>query len=84
MIAIAMKIALQELGYANVYHFFQVAQNSSHADLWIEALKAKYEHDGESKHPGSNRVADWNQLLGEYSVSTPCHFLFCPESSKLY
>ena len=62
-----MKLALQELGYENVYHFFRMPHHSSHPALWIGALEAKYEHkDG---NPEKQPIANWDDILGDYSVS---------------
>ena len=63
---IAMKIALEELGFKKVYHFSTVDENESHPDLWISALKTKYDHG--SGETGGPLNVDWNQLLGEYNV----------------
>ncbi|KAE9376155.1 hypothetical protein N431DRAFT_371218 [Stipitochalara longipes BDJ] len=58
---LSMKIALEELGYKNVYHFSTVDEDPAHAGLWIEALRRKYEAQlGNSiETPKTN----WNQIL---------------------
>ena len=62
-----MKIALEELGYKNVYHFSTVDEDPAHAGLWIEALRRKYEAQlGNSiETPKTN----WNQILEGCNVS---------------
>jgi hypothetical protein len=64
-----MKIALEKLGYKKVYHFFTVDEDPSHADLWISALRRKYEPQfGNSTE---DLKTDWNRLLRDYNVDTP-------------
>jgi hypothetical protein len=69
-----MKIALEELGYEKVYHFSAVDEHQSHPDLWIAALKKKYQPP--TGTPPETVITDWDQLLGEYDVSpspsNPC------------
>lgn len=62
-----MKIALEELGYKKVYHFSTVDEHQSHPDLWIAALKQKYQPP--SGTPRKTPKTDWDQILGEYDVS---------------
>jgi hypothetical protein len=62
-----MKIALEELGYKNVYHFSTVDEDATHADLWIEVLRRKYEP--QFGNPAEDSKTDWYQLLGDYNVS---------------
>jgi hypothetical protein len=61
-----MKIALEELGYKNVYHFSTVDEHQSHPDLWIAALQQKYEPAG---IPHNTPKINLDKLLGEYNVS---------------
>ncbi|KAE8450581.1 hypothetical protein EG329_005925 [Mollisiaceae sp. DMI_Dod_QoI] len=63
-----MKLALEELGYSKVYHFFEVAENPSHTQLWIQAMEAKF---GQNKAE-SNRwtSSDWHSLLQGYNAVT--------------
>jgi hypothetical protein len=65
---LAMKIALEELGYLNVYHFSEVFEHKSHPNLWISALKAKYDPNREKSKEFT--AADWDNLLDGCSVST--------------
>lgn len=62
-----MKFALEELGYNKVYHFFEVSENSSHANSWIEVLKTKYEPDEAGQKKWTS--ADWHGLFRGYNVS---------------
>jgi Sulfotransferase domain len=64
---LAMKIALEELGYKKVYHFFAVHKDPSHADLWIAALRRKYEPH--LRNSTEDPETDWNQLLRGYNVN---------------
>lgn len=59
-----MKIALEELGYSNVYHFSSI--EPEHTPKWIAAINAKYEPSSASK---SVEEIDFGEILGEYSVS---------------
>jgi len=61
-----MKIALEELGYGEVYHFSSAYGDLSHPNLWISALEAKY-----SSNPNARKFTnnDWDSLLGKYNVS---------------
>jgi Sulfotransferase domain len=61
-----MKIALEQLGYKKVYHFSTVDEDPSHTDLWIEALKRKYEP--QIGKPPDNLKTDWGQILENYDV----------------
>lgn len=63
-----MRIALEKLGYDNVYHFSSVFEHETHPDLWIAALKAKYENDGNASGEVFKRDY-WNTILGSYNVS---------------
>lgn len=61
-----MKLALEELGYNKVYHFSTVDEDPAHANLWIAALRRKYEpHIG---NPSSNTKTNWFQLFDDYDV----------------
>jgi hypothetical protein len=64
-----MKIALEELGYKKVYHFFIVDEDPSHADLWISALRRKNEPQFENST--EDLKTDWNLLLRDYNVDHP-------------
>lgn len=61
----AMKFALEELGYRNVYHMSSIFDDESHAKMWIEALKVKF---GDAQ---GNRLTAvfWDRIVGDYSVS---------------
>ncbi|KAK0115675.1 hypothetical protein ONS95_000057 [Cadophora gregata] len=80
----SMRIALEKLGYENVYHFSSVFEHETHPELWISALKAKYEQKGkESTNQFSKEY--WDDILGEYSAVTdiPCA-CFAPELIAAY
>lgn len=62
-----MRIALQELGYPCVYHFWELFENEAHAGFWTSALKSKFEGT-ESGRITQAKVADWDSILGDYSV----------------
>ena len=59
-----MQKALEDLGYGKCYHM-RTAMNQYPRDcaMWLEAFEAKY--DGS----GSFEKKQWDQLLGNYSVS---------------
>lgn len=60
----AMQKALEELGFGPCYHM-RTAMNQYPRDcaMWLEAFEAKY--DGR----GTFEKKQWDQLLGNYSVS---------------
>ena len=64
-----MKIALEQLGYGNVYHMSSVFDDQSHAKLWIEALEAKYGQEGRDVNANQLTAAYWDRILGDYGVS---------------
>jgi len=79
----SMKIALEELGYKNVYHFSTVDENQPHPDLWIAALKHKYEQPAATPHKCPE--TDWDQILGEYNAVTDIPAAcFAPELIAAY
>ncbi|KAH7336626.1 hypothetical protein BKA65DRAFT_402987 [Rhexocercosporidium sp. MPI-PUGE-AT-0058] len=80
----SMRIALEKLGYKNVYHFSSVFEHQSHPDLWIAALKAKYEQKG-GLCPGGVTRDYWDNIIGEYNAMTdiPCA-CFAPELIASY
>jgi len=59
-----MKIALEELGYSNVYHFSSI--EPEHTPKWIAALKTKYEASSASRPV---KETDFDEILSGYSVS---------------
>ena len=63
---VAMQKALEQLGFGPCYHM-RTTMNEYPRDctMWIEAFQAKY--DGVGKF----EKEQWDQLLGNYSVS-PC------------
>lgn len=61
-----MKLALEELGYTKVYHFFEVSENPSHTQRWIEALDAKYGQKEDKSRPF--QTPDWHELFKDYNV----------------
>ena len=75
-----MQEALSILGYPNPYHYASVFGNVKDADMWMEALNAKFKHQ--------NNV-DWkrhfNKLLGHCGAVTdvPC-VLFWQELLEAY
>ncbi|PVH70655.1 hypothetical protein DL98DRAFT_472433 [Cadophora sp. DSE1049] len=78
------KIALEKLGYENVYHFSSVFEHEAHPDLWIAALKEKYELKGEKSRKQFTREY-WDGILGGYNAVTdiPCA-CFAPELIAAY
>lgn len=58
-----MRAALKELGYDGVYHMMSVVANPRDADMWIDALNAKFFGKGK---PFEKK--DWDQLLGNVEV----------------
>lgn len=68
----SMNEALRILGYKDPYHFSSIFVNVQDADMWNEALAAKYK--GVGKEYGR---AEFDQLLGHCSAVTdspPCVF----------
>jgi hypothetical protein len=61
-----MKLALEELGYKKVYHFFEVSENLGHTQRWIEALESKFPHN-ETK-PKTRPPSYWHELFEDYNV----------------
>ena len=63
-----MSIALEKLGYENVYHFSSVFENETHPDQWIAALEEKYKSEGRKSTEQFTKEY-WDEILGEYHVS---------------
>lgn len=65
-----MQQALAILGYKDPYHFSSMYGNVKDADMWMEALRAKYK--GSRKEFGR---AEWDKLLGHVAAVTdaPCN-----------
>ncbi|KAJ7062576.1 P-loop containing nucleoside triphosphate hydrolase protein [Mycena amicta] len=61
----SMHSALQILGYHDVHHMFNVLSNPLDADLWHEALEARFEGKGT---PYGR--AEWDQVLGHCAAVT--------------
>jgi len=59
-----MHEAYKILGYQNPYHFSEIYRNVQDADMWIEALNAKY------KGRGTFGKEQFDQLLGHCSVTS--------------
>ena len=74
-----MQQALSILGYENPYHFSSMYGNVRDADMWKEALQAKY------RGYGTFGRAEWDQLLGHVAAVTdaPCN-IFGPELIEAY
>lgn len=70
---LSMTEAFRILGYANPYHFTSIFANCRDADMWAEALSAKYH--GKGKAFGRK---EFDQLLGHTSAvsDTPCFVLW--------
>ena len=62
---LSMREAYSILGYEQPYHFASVVQNCKDADMWNEALRAKFH--GVGKPFGR---AEFDQLLGESAAIT--------------
>jgi hypothetical protein len=60
----AMRTALKTLGYNETHHMQTVIENPIDADMWREAIDAKF--FGEGKPYGREQ---WDQLLGHCQVS---------------
>ena len=75
-----MQNALRILGYPNPYHFSSVYGNVSDCDMWVDALRAKY--DGIGTPFGRT---EFDQLLGHVGAVTdaPCT-LFAKELIEAY
>ncbi|PVH80118.1 hypothetical protein DL98DRAFT_207620 [Cadophora sp. DSE1049] len=76
----SMQNALRILGYPNPYHFSSVYGNVRDCDMWVDALRAKY--DGIGKPFGR---PEFDQLLGHVGAVTdaPCT-LFARELIEAY
>lgn len=61
--ASAIKKALEDLGYINIYHASDIFRNPHDAEKWTAALEARYEEKG--KEFGREEFDD---ILGNYSV----------------
>ena len=58
-----MTIALQELGYGEVYHKRSAYASGRNVELWIQALEAKY------KGRGTPFARDqWDSIFGDRKV----------------
>ncbi|KAH7333090.1 P-loop containing nucleoside triphosphate hydrolase protein [Rhexocercosporidium sp. MPI-PUGE-AT-0058] len=77
----SMKMALEMLGYHEVYHFFNTFNNLQDHDMWIPLLKAKYS----PRAPTVDWRTEFDKLLGhcEAVSDTPAIF-FAPELIAAY
>lgn len=75
----SMQNAFRILGYPNPYHFSSMYGNVQDCDMWVDALRAKYEG------VGSFGRAEFDQLLGHVGAVTdaPC-ILFAAELLDAY
>lgn len=55
---LSLKIALETLGYNKCYHMFEVHQNPSHVDLWVDAVRGK-SVDWKALFTGYAATCDW-------------------------
>ncbi|KAH6702881.1 putative NAD dependent epimerase/dehydratase [Leptodontidium sp. MPI-SDFR-AT-0119] len=80
----SMRIALEKLGYTNVYHFSSIFEHQSHPDLWTASLKAKFEQKGGISSDQLTREG-FDNILGGYNAVTdiPCA-CFAPELITAY
>lgn len=62
---LSMREALLTLGYAEPYHFASVLHNVKDADMWLDAIDAKYNPRSTKKPFGK---AEFDQLLGHSSA----------------
>jgi len=78
----SMQMALQILGYNETYHGFALLANFRDAEMWLEALDAKYNPQNGLKPFGR---AEWDQLLGHCAAvcDMPCA-VFGPELVDAY
>ncbi len=60
---LAMTIALQELGYGEIYHMRSAYASERDVELWIQALEAKYEGKG-----APFARAQWDSIFGDRKV----------------
>ncbi len=60
-VSTALKAALRQLGYQNIYHMEALFKNPDHVPKWIDASKGKYEESPKEQ---------WDDLLGEYDVNS--------------
>ncbi|KAH8602274.1 hypothetical protein B0O99DRAFT_735718 [Bisporella sp. PMI_857] len=64
----SMKLALEDLGYKNVYHFSEVTDRPTHPALWISAMGDKF---GTSPKPSFYFDATYfDNILGDYDAVT--------------
>ena len=65
----ALRQALLDLGYSDVYHYAAILnENPRDAEMWNDALDAKYDPSGTHKKPFTRK--DWDQLLGHCMATT--------------
>ena len=77
-----MRIALEKLGYYDVYHFSSVFEHEAHFGLWIAALIAKYENDGNTSEETFSRDY-WDNMLGRYNVCPILDSYICGYSNNV-
>ncbi|KAF7290867.1 hypothetical protein MKEN_01494200 [Mycena kentingensis (nom. inval.)] len=61
----SMTEALSMLGYNDVYHMFKLVGNPPDAEMWMEALQAKFSGQGKAY-----AREEWDQLLGHCQAVT--------------
>lgn len=77
----SIREALKQLGYNDVYHAKCIYdENPRDADMWVDAIKAKYDHEGKPFER-----AEWDKLLGHcMAVSDIPVTFFIPELLDAY
>ncbi|KAF7307273.1 hypothetical protein MIND_00521100 [Mycena indigotica] len=77
---LALRIALETLGYRETNHGFAVWSNLSEIEMWTEAINAKF--FGKGKGYGKE---EWDALLGHcMAVTDAPHILFAAELIEAY
>jgi hypothetical protein len=70
--ALALKIALETLGYVRTNHGFSIYSSPVELNMWIRAIKAKFH--GEGTPYG---LEEWDRLLGDCMVRKTRTHLNC-------
>ena len=58
-----MWTTLKKLGYSDCYHMFNLLKNPPDADMWLDAINAKFHGKGREFEK-----EDWDRLLGNCQV----------------
>ena len=71
-----MQLALEQLGFRDVYHKKTLIMNPRHCALWNQALDAKYENKGTFDKAKWDKLLRTHQVYILYTFLAPLMYVF--------